>query len=77
MPQAALKTIAEAGAGAGTAVIAGGAFSPSECDVPTISEYPLFFISQYAVTIDDVLRGLAGIATVVTIAYFISKFRPK
>ncbi len=72
-----MKTIAEAGAGAGTAVIASGALSPTECDVPTFSEYPLFFVQQYAFTIDDGFRALAGVATVITIAYFIGKLRPR
>ena len=70
-----MRTIAEAGAGAGTAVIASGALSPVECDVPTFSEYPLFFVERYAFTIDDGFRALAAIATVITIAYFLNKFR--
>jgi len=75
MPQTALKTTIEGTAGAGSALIAGGALSPQECDVPTFSEIPLFFIQQYAFTIDDGFRALAGTATIVTILYFLGKFR--
>ena len=73
--QNAMRTIGEAGAGAGTAVIASGALSPVECDTPTFSEYPLFFVDQFAFTIDDGFRSLAAFATVVTIIYFLNKFR--
>lgn len=75
--QNAMRTTAEAGVGTGSAFIAGGALSPDKCDVPTFSEIPLFFIEQYAFTIDDGFRALAGIATIITIAYFIGKLRSK
>jgi len=71
-----MRTTAEAGAGTVSAFVAGGALSPAKCDVPTFSEIPLFFIEQYAFTIDDGFRTLAGIATIITIAYFIGKLRP-
>jgi hypothetical protein len=73
--QNAMKTTAEAGLGTGSAFIAGGALSPDKCNIPTFSEIPLFFIDQYAFTIDDGFRALASIATVITIVYFLNKFR--
>ena len=70
-----IRTTAEAATVPATAVIASGALSPAECDTPTFSEYPLFFVDQFAFTIDDGFRALAAIATVITILYFIGKLR--
>jgi len=77
MPQNVIKTTIEVSAGTGSAAIATGALSPSPCAPATFSDYPLFFLNQYAFTVDDGFRLLASIATVVTIVYFVNKFASK
>lgn len=73
--QNAIKTGMEASAGTASAFVAGGVLSSKECDIPTFSDYPIWSGTQYIFTADNLLQVIAGVATIVTIAYFINKFR--
>lgn len=78
MPQNAIRTTLEASAGTGSAFIATGGLSPSPCAPPTFSDYPLFYLADtYAFTVDDGFRLFAWVATVITISYFVKKWRDK
>ena len=65
------------GTALGSAYVADRGLGSSPCDIPNWTEMPLFYVNQYAFTVDNLFRTLAAIATVVTIIYFISKFRSK
>ena len=59
----------------GSAYVAGVGIGPDNCVTPSFLEMPLGFINGYSFTIDNAFSSLAAIATVVTTAYFINKFR--
>jgi len=65
------------GTALGSAYVADRGIGSEACGIPNWTEMPLFYINQYQFTVDNLFRTLAAIATVVTIAYFLTKFRSK
>jgi len=64
-----MRTTTEAGAIGGSGGLAAG--------VVSFTDYPLFYISEYAFTIDTALRFTGAIGVIVSVMYILYQFKTK